>query len=264
MGRVNEEIFKQVFEKELLNESYRELAEAVICGSKCGSLIPQELTGTTNPLMNELFAYYGQNINDETASFMKGAIPIELKKFHPDMTIEEISMGVRLALREQFGEIIYKTVSIKLFNELVNKYSNSEPRKRVLSAYAKARESMRPETNILTQEDKDRFIIDALCQKHEKFCKEGPQSIVLTFMDYDALLKFTPTPDYKEFLLPAAERLKELKPKGNETTMTDEMKRFMGNSIAGEAKKMAVEKLFKSLQDEGATLKDYMKSCSTS
>lgn len=260
---MNEEIVAEIFNKKMLNESFRELTTAILCGKKCGGLKPAQMRKTTDELMNEMFIYYGQNINAETTAMMKDIFPIELNKFHPGFTLEEIAVGVRMSMREMFGEIEYKKVSIKLLNELINKYSISQMRQKVISAYNTCMETMQVETKFMTPEQKEQYVIDSICNKHERFVKQGKEFVILSFMDYESLARHAAVPDFKEFVELAATRFKDNRPKGNATTIEMELNRQMALSIASEAKKMAIESLFQKLKESGTTLKQHITICST-
>ncbi len=260
---MNEEIVNEIFSKKMLNESFRDLTKAILCGRKCGVLKPEQMRTETDDLLKEFFVYYGQNINTETITIMKEIYPIELNKFHPGFTIEEICLGVRMSMREMFGEIEYKKVSIKLLNELINKYTISPMRQKVISAYNACMETMQVETQFMTPEQKEEYVINSICNKHDRFVKQGKEFVILSFMDYESLCRHAPVPDFKEFVKLAAERFKENRPKGNATTIEMEVNRQLALTIASEAKKMAIESLFQQLKESNTTLKQYISKCST-
>ena len=207
--------------------------------------------------MNEMFVYYGQNINDDTARLMKEILPHELKKFHAGLTLSEVAIGVRMAMRGIFGETTYKKVSIKLFNELIDKYFTSDIRKRIIAAYQTCKEEIRVETNFLTDEQKEQFVMNGLNKEFDKYCNEGAKATMLHAIHYDFLIRIgISMPDFTPFIKEAAAAFDD---KGkNETTITETMSRMFRNNIRGEAKRLALVSVFESLKQQGKSFKDYI------
>lgn len=254
---MKEDVLKRIYEKRLLPESSRELATAIVCGNKCGDLQPEQMETQADGIMKEMFVYYGQNINDETARLMKEIIPIELKKFHYGLTIEEIGIGVRLSLRGQYGETDYKKVSIKLFNELIARYLASQHRKSIINAQSEVLDEMRLNTKCITQEQKDRSLINCLCKDFDKYCSEGPKALMWTALYYDFFLRMNvPMPDYSSFLKEAAQIFQ--KKSKNEVTISEAMTKMFQTNIRGEAKLLALLDLLKTLKEQGQTLRQYI------
>jgi len=176
----NQIIFDTIFEHRLLSISYKDLAEAIILGDKCADLPIEKIKETTDLIIKTMVAYYGQRLTAESVNDLHKAFPIELKKYHPQLTIQEIKLGVGMAMRDKFGEPQYQKLSIKLFNELVNRYQLSDVRKNIYAKYQKVKEELSATHRFHSEEEIQEILSTSIIYKFEKFKEHGLPGIIIS------------------------------------------------------------------------------------
>lgn len=258
MGVDNRKIFEEIFDKKMLGTAYKDLADAIITGEKCGELELDVIRQTTDKLVNTMIVYYGQRISDTAVEDIRKFCPLEVKKYHPHLTIQEVSIGVGMAMRDKFGEPVYQKLSIKLLNELIIKYDTSDLRKHIVKIYNAQRDLLVAQHQFVSEEAKEAFILQCRYDQFEKCKNNGFQSVVISAMDYNYLLDKCAVPDYKDFVEEAKKVI--TKPQKNQTTISDVMDRMYSNNLMAEAKRLAVISLYKRLIGENLSLKQYMAS----
>ena len=259
---------KQVISLMQVTTSDKELINAIYLHSKIQDIEADQVKIITDRLMNIILVYYGVKEKDHPIYVdMKEALPKELKKYYAGYTLEEISYGINGAIRGFFGEIKngHFTVSLKMFRELINVYTQSDLRKKLIGEFKQRRNEL-DITPYKSEDEQQQIVFNSLCYKFGKY-KDTNDECYLSGIDYNALLKFGAMPDFNEFMPMAFVKIRESNKQfkdtdrvGNVITLSEGIIKQFRNTTELEAKKMTLKKFYDSLIAENKELELFINS----
>lgn len=126
---------------------------------KIGSMSQSDIEFMCIDIVNKAFLDSGITIKGNTEKEQAGTIANmavtfaqDLIELHPDLTMQEVSMAVRLGIREHYGQ--FYGVNIASLNKFINSYKESESLK---EAIRKQHEFNRAQQEKLEQEEENRI-----------------------------------------------------------------------------------------------------------
>lgn len=249
---------------------------------RIGSMSQSDIEFMCIDIVNKAFLDSGITIKGNTEKEQAGTIANmavtfaqDLMELHPELTIQEVSMSVRLGIREHYGP--FYGVNIASLNKFVNSYKESEALKEAIRKqheHNKAQqekkerdeeERLRKERSANSRQTNIKMCIDAF----REFIFNRPDrnnlfmydlgNVRYDFLSENGIIAFTN--DRKAELLKEAERIEaKSKPLNPISQFLSSMEASKKNgSIITYAKKLALFEFFDDLLSMDIDIKDYLK-----
>lgn len=249
----------------------RVYVDAIYLGQKIKLLELPEIRKHTDMMvwvMQRFFGHYGDTAQLRISEIKKD-LPTELQFYFGEYTIQEIELGFNRALRSEYGTYNAVTPSLKLVRDLIHLYLGSQVRKEVKAEYGRVTSEHRPDTTVLSDDDKEQLTLQNIAENFAKY-KAGADPFI-SFMTYDYLAGKGCAPDYRQHVTAAGTQvlqedrtgkrtyLRHKDPDTKKITLSDELARQFSSGVERTAKILAIRTLYDGLIAMDSDILTYIK-----